>query len=90
MSIRSIGEYRRRRPIQKTDAPHPDSEPIGTFNSVGSRDSNARERNGEPVYAMNDISNGSAGAEVIEIMFLDGTWILCDLEELVPFGETGH
>lgn len=84
MTIRSIGEHRRRRSMEDGDVSSLALEPIGSFSSRVTRDANAIERNGESVFAMNDVPSGCASTETIEIMFADGTWMLCDSQELMP------
>ena len=81
--IRSIGEHRRRRESSRGDAGVAPGAPIGIFRAFKTRDGHALERDGECVYAMNDVPSGDTGAVVIEVMFADGTWLLCDADELV-------
>ena len=81
--IRSIGEHRRRQENSRGDVRATPGEPIGIFCAVTTRDGHALERDGECVYAMNDVPGGGTSTVVIEVMFADGTWLLCDADELV-------
>lgn len=54
--------------------------PLGTFRSITTRDAGGTERDGQPYYAYNTLR--SAGRQVIEIQFGDGTWMLADPQEL--------
>jgi hypothetical protein len=81
MSIRSIGEHRRR--IEEPrEALQSWDQPIGVFRARSTRDANALERDGQNVFAMNDVPGSTAGAAIIEVLFEDGYWMLCDVEEL--------
>ena len=81
--IRSIGEHRRRRDSSRGEASAASGEPIGIFRATTTRDGHALERDGDCVFAMNDVPGGDGSMVVVEVMFADGTWLLCDPDELV-------
>lgn len=81
--IRSIGEHRRRWESSRDDARAASREPIGRFRATTTRDAHALQLDGECVYAMNDVRIGDADMALIEVMFADGTWILCEADEFV-------
>lgn len=81
MSIHSLGEHRRR--VEESRAAlQPESPPIGVFRARSTRDANALERDGQNVFAMNDVPGSKAGTATIEVLFEDGYWMLCEVEEL--------
>lgn len=81
MSIHSLGEHRRR--VEESRAAlQPESQPIGVFRARSTRDANALERDGHPVFAMNDVYSPAGESPTIEILFADGQWLLCERQEL--------
>lgn len=81
MNIRSLGEHRRKRgSAPEAEASEPT--PIGTFSAKRTRDANALARDGQQVYAMNDVQTPGSSCPVIEIQFADGEWLLIDYDEL--------
>lgn len=86
MTVHSLGEYRRKR----DGAPEPTSlnaSPIGTFTVRRTRDANALVRDGELVYAMNEVRGSGPQDSLIEVQFEDGDWILVDSDELTLLGD---
>lgn len=81
MSIHSIGEHRRRNEVLRATL-QPEGQAIGTFRARSTRDANALERDGHPVFAMNDVHAPAAESPTIEILFADGVWLLCEGQEL--------
>lgn len=81
MSIHSIGEHRRLE-RESREAPQPQGQPIGVFRARTTRDASALGRDGQSVFAMNDVPGPKTGPVVIEVLFEDGHWMLCDREEL--------
>lgn len=79
MTIRSLGEHRRKR---GTEPKASDPTPIGTFSAKRTRDANALARDGQQVYAMNDVQTPGSSSPVIEVQFADGEWLLIDYDEL--------
>lgn len=59
-------------------------QPIGTFHAVASRDASSLDRDGHPYYASNRLETRD-GRPLVEVQFVDGTWLLADPEhDLVP------
>ena len=81
MSIHSIGEHRRRHEESRA-ALQSEGQAIGTFRALSTRDANALERDGRPVFAMNDVYSPAEESPTIEILFADGIWLLCERREL--------
>jgi hypothetical protein len=62
----------------------PDREPLGVFHAVSTRDGVARERNGQAYFAANSKGIDSRGADVYEVQFADGVWMLATANDLEP------
>src|SRR4051812_42885964 len=60
----------------------PTGEPKGTFHAVSTRDGVALLRNGQPFYEINVMGVDSLGAELFEILFGDGVWMLASSEDI--------
>lgn len=62
----------------------PTGPPKGTFRVVSTRDGEARARDGYEYYDINPRGHDNHGAELFEIRFGDGLWMLATDDDLDP------
>lgn len=86
MAVHSLGEFRRKR-NGALEPTYLDRSPIGRFNMRRTQDVNALAREGELVYAMNEVRGSGPEGSLIEVQFEDGDWILVDADELSFLGD---
>jgi hypothetical protein len=60
----------------------PTGQPIGTFHALATRDGEACSRDGQEFYAINPKGTDAQGAELFEIRFRDGLWMLATADDL--------
>jgi len=60
----------------------PTGQPIGTFHSMSTRDGEAHARDGQLVYESNHKGQDGRGADLFEVRFGDGLWMLATEDDL--------
>ena len=54
--------------------------PLGWFHAVKTRDGQARERDGAPIFLANELE--AADVSVFEVQFADGLWMLAAPDDI--------
>jgi hypothetical protein len=65
----------------------PTQQPLGVFHAVSTRDGVAQERNGQPFFAANLKGIDNTDANVHEVRFADGFWMLATTHDVEPAPE---